>query len=409
MTHTSRPLTIVLGVTGGIAAYKAALVLRLLTEAGHEVRVVPTEDALNMVGAATWEALSHHPIATGIFENTEAVDHVKIAQEADLVLIAPATAHTIAKITAGMADNLLTAVVLATQAPLVIVPAMHTEMWLNAATQANIATLRERGVRVMEPASGRLTGSDTGIGRLPDPEDIVTFALAQTSPGESGDLAGRRFLISAGGTHEALDPVRFLGNRSTGRQGVALAAAAARRGADVTLLAANVAADVTQDLPEGVEVVPVVSARDLHTAVLDRLADVDVLIMAAAVADYRPENQAEHKHKKTGDDGLTLRLVQNPDILKAAVAAKRDGQVIVGFAAETGDESTDALTHGKQKAARKGADLLAINEVGVDRGFGDTPNYVTVVRPDGNVVTEGGGSKADVAGVLLDSIASELS
>lgn len=403
MTGSSRPRSIVLGVSGGIAAYKAALVLRLLTESGHDVQVVPTPDSLNMVGAATWEALSHHPVATGIFDNTDAVDHIRIAQRADLVLIAPATAQTIAKIAGGFADNLLTAIVLATRAPIVVVPAMHTEMWDNAATQANVATLRERGITVMEPATGRLTGADSGKGRLPEPADIVDFALGASDA--SDEFAGTSFVISAGGTHERLDPVRFLGNRSSGRQGVALAAEAAARGGDVTLLAANVTADVLAELPSNVTVVPVTSADDLHREVMARLADIDCLIMAAAVADYRPATSESAKMKKQGDAGLTLELVQNPDILKYAVEHKRPGQTIVGFAAETGDEHATALEHGLAKARRKGADLLAINQVGESAGFGDVPNHVVLVRPDGTRVAEGGGTKREAASVVLDAIA----
>lgn len=416
----SRPLSIILGVCGGIAAYKAAYILRQLTEAGHDVHVVPTPASTQMVGVATWQALSHHPVATGIFENTERVDHIALAQGADLVIIAPATATTIAKIASGMADNLLTAITLAASCPVVLAPAMHTEMWNNAATQANIATLKARGIHVCPPASGRLTGSDTGVGRLPEPADIVDFALAaigeripevkvtEREDGPDTQTAawqGLHVVVTAGGTREAIDPVRYLGNRSSGRQGIALAEAAAARGAHVDLIGANIERHLLDGLPAQVRHTAVTSAAELQDEVRAHAASADVVIMAAAVADYRPATCQETKHKKDGEAPLTLELVQNPDILRGLVRERRPGQIIVGFAAETGDAHHSALDLGRDKARRKGADLLAINAVGYERGFGDVPNEVTIVDSLGKTVSAGGGSKADVAEVILNAIA----
>lgn len=403
MTRTqSRPLRICYGVCGGIAAYKGAYLLRQFTEAGHDVTVMATESALQMVGAPTWQALSGKPVATDIFAGSTHVDHIRLASEADLVVIAPATANTIAKLACGMADNILTATVLATTAPVVIAPAMHTGMWENPATQQNVATLRARGMHVMTPASGRLTGTDSGIGRLPEPQAIAAYALASVAP-IPRDLEGKTVLVTAGGTREALDPVRYLANRSSGRQGVAIAAAAARRGAKVELLAANIAADVLALLPPEVQVDEVSSARELSAACQQAAASADVIVMAAAVADYRPAATSESKRKKTGDS-LTLELVENPDILRELVRAKRPGQIIIGFAAETGDEQKTAVQYGIEKARRKGADMLAINTVGANTGFGDTDNYVHLVTADGALLGEGGGAKSDVATVILDTL-----
>lgn len=398
----SRPLRICYGVCGGIAAYKGALLLREFTEAGHDVTVMATPSALHMVGAATWQALSGKPVATDIFAGSTHVDHIRLADEADLVVIAPATANTIAKLACGIADNMLTATVLATSAPVVIAPAMHTGMWENPATKHNVATLRERGIHVMTPATGRLTGKDSGIGRLPEPSAIAAYALASLQP-SAQDYCGTRMLVTAGGTREALDPVRYLANRSSGRQGVAIAAAAARRGAAVHLLAANVAPDVLAVLPPEVAVSEVSSARELAAAAHRHAPSVDVIVMAAAVADYRPAAVSESKRKKTGTN-LTLELVENPDILRELIAAKPPGQRIVGFAAETGDEKKTALEYGIEKAIRKGADLLAINTVGESQGFGDTDNYVHLVDASGTLHGEGGGAKSDVATVILDTL-----
>ena len=422
-------MRVVLGVTGGIAAYKAALVLRLLTEAGHRVRVVPTEAALRLVGRPTWEALSGEPVRTGVFDDAEHVDHVALGRSADLVLVVPATANTLARAAAGLADDLLTATLLTATCPVLLAPAMHTEMWRHPATAANVATLRARGVHVLDPDEGRLTGADSGAGRLPEPERIVAEALAlvggsgpapDTAPagtaGAASDRAtsdrtrtgwaGRRVVVSAGGTQEPLDPVRFLGNRSTGRQGVAIAAAAARRGAEVVLAAANVCSDVLAALPPGVRVEPVGTALELQDVVRREAAEADVVVMAAAVADFRPEAAAGAKMKKrAGQAPPALTLVENPDILPGLAADRpRAGQVIVGFAAETGDAEGDVLHHGRAKARRKGADLLAVNEVGAAAGFGDVGNTITVLDANGEVRGSSSGSKNEVAEGLLDHI-----
>ena len=422
-------MRVVLGVTGGIAAYKAALVLRLLTEAGHRVRVVPTEAALRLVGRPTWEALSGEPVRTGVFDDAEHVDHVALGRSADLVLVVPATANTLARAAAGLADDLLTATLLTATCPVLLAPAMHTEMWRHPATAANVATLRARGVHVLDPDEGRLTGADSGAGRLPEPERIVAEALAlvggsgpapDTAPagtaGAASDRAtsdrtrtgwaGRRVVVSAGGTQEPLDPVRFLGNRSTGRQGVAIAAAAARRGAEVVLAAANVCSDVLAALPPGVRVEPVGTALELQDVVRREAAEADVVVMAAAVADFRPEAAAGAKMKKrAGQAPPALTLVENPDILAGLAADRpRAGQVIVGFAAETGDAEGDVLHHGRAKARRKGSDLLAVNEVGAAAGFGDVGNTITVLDANGEVRGSSSGSKNEVAEGLLDHI-----
>jgi phosphopantothenoylcysteine decarboxylase / phosphopantothenate---cysteine ligase len=397
-------MRIVLGVAGGIAAYKAALVLRLLTEAGHDVRVVPTRAALEFVGRATWEALSGHPVSTEVFEDVADVPHVRLGREAELVIVAPATADLLARATHGRADDLLTATLLTATCPVVMAPAMHTEMWLHAATRANVATLRARGVHVIDPDSGRLTGADTGPGRLPEPEAIVAAALATVGTGGVRDLAGRRVVISAGGTREPLDPVRFLGNRSSGKQGVALARAAWARGAEVTLIGAN----LTVPAPAGVRLVPVGSTTELREAVRAAAVDADVVVMAAAVADFRPAAHAAHKIKKRLDGTVApVELVQNPDILAELAADRpRPGQVVVGFAAETGDEHGDVLHHGREKARRKGADLLAVNAVGDGLGFGTAENSVVLLDARGTEVGAATGSKDVVAHAIWDAVVS---
>ncbi|TRW46891.1 bifunctional phosphopantothenoylcysteine decarboxylase/phosphopantothenate--cysteine ligase CoaBC [Georgenia yuyongxinii] len=416
-------MRVVLGVTGGIAAYKAVFVLRLLREAGHRVRVVPTEAALRMVGRPTWEALSGEPVRTSVFDDAEHVDHVALGRGADLVIVAPATANLLAKAAAGLADDLLTATLLTVTCPVLLAPAMHTEMWQHPATRANVATLRSRGVHVLEPDSGRLTGADTGPGRLPEPATIVEAALgllghvtgaapsaaSPATPVPAGpDLAGRTVVVSAGGTREPLDPVRFLGNRSSGRQGVALAVAAAHRGARVTLVAANVE-DVILPREANVEVHQVETTLQLRDAVRAAATGADVVIMAAAVADFRPVASAGHKIKKTSGAPAPIELVTNPDILAELAADRlRRGQVVVGFAAETGDGQRGVLEHGREKARRKGADLLAVNEVGADLGFGDVPNEVTVLDAAGDVVARARGTKGDVAEALLDAVADRL-
>src|SRR5579859_5386758 len=348
---------IILGVGAGIAAYKACELLRLLTESGHRVRVVPTADALRFVGEPTWAALSGEPVTTDVWTGVSEVPHVRLGQSADLVVVAPATADLLARAAAGMAGDLLTATLLTARCPVLYAPAMHTEMWEHPATQANVAVLRRRGAVVLDPAVGRLTGADSGAGRLPEPSEIFAVALRLLDGAGSPDLAGRRVVISAGGTREEIDPVRFIGNWSTGTQGYALARTAVARGAEVTVVAANVALPD----PAGVKVVRVVSARDMQTAVMAAATDADVVVMAAAVADYRPEVRAEGKIKKDGQPPEPLRLVENPDIL-AGLAAQRDSQrpILVGFAAET-DTAEQAA---RAKLARKGCDMLVVNPVG---------------------------------------------
>jgi phosphopantothenoylcysteine decarboxylase / phosphopantothenate---cysteine ligase len=403
---------IVLGVTGGIAAYKACLLLRLFTEAGHDVRVVPTAAALEFVGAPTWAALSGHPVATTVWDDVHEVPHVRIGQQADLVVVAPATADLLARAAHGLANDLLTNVLLTARCPVLLAPAMHTEMWSHPATVANVATLRGRGVHVLDPASGRLTGTDTGPGRLPEPEEIAEAALALlTTPGaEAGDLAdradlaGRQVVVSAGGTREPLDPVRYLGNRSSGRQGVALARVAAARGAKVTLVAGPLEVPV----PDGVDVVRVGSALEMRDAVFVAAAAADVVVMAAAVADFRPAEVAEHKIKKASgsEDAPIVRLVRNPDILAELVARRPPGQVVVGFAAETGDEAGGVLRHAREKLARKGCDLLVLNDVSAGKVFGRDDTEVTLLYPDGRQSPVPAGPKEVVAEAVWDAVIS---
>ncbi|WP_313409942.1 bifunctional phosphopantothenoylcysteine decarboxylase/phosphopantothenate--cysteine ligase CoaBC [Aeromicrobium sp.] len=396
---------IVLGVTGGVAAYKAALLLRLFTEEGHDVRVVPTESALEFVGAATWEALSGNPVQTGVFENVQAVPHVKLGQTADLVVVVPATANTLARAAHGLADDLLTNTLLTARCPVVLAPAMHTEMWEHPATVANVATLRERGVLVIEPDSGRLTGADTGPGRLPEPEAIHALCR-HVLQGRPRDLVGRHVAISAGGTREFLDPVRFLGNRSSGRQGIALAEAALARGASVTLVAANVSVDV----PAGADVVRVVTTAELRDAMLKASESADAVVMAAAPADFRPASFAESKIKKQGDGvAPTIELVENPDILLELVRT-RSGRspVIAGFAAETGDASGSVLDHARAKLARKGCDVLVVNDVGSERVFGQPDNEVTILTADGAEQPVPRAVKADIAHAIWDVVVQRM-
>jgi len=399
---------IVLGVSGGVAAYKAALLLRAFTEAGHDVRVVPTPGALHFVGAATFEALSGNPVTTDVWSDVHQVAHVRIGQGADLVVIAPATADLLARAVAGRADDLLTATLLTASCPVVFVPAMHTEMWQHPATQANVATLRRRGAIVLPPAVGRLTGPDSGPGRLPEPEDIAALAFVVLRSGSAAlahDLAGRRVVISAGGTREPLDPVRYLGNRSSGKQGWALARVAAARGADVVLVAANV------DLPApfGVRVVPVGTAEELRVAMLAEATSADVVVMAAAVADFRPENPAASKLKKgSASEPASVPLVRNPDVLAELVTKRAPGQLVVGFAAETGDEEDDVLGHAQAKLARKGCDLLVVNDVSGGRVFGRPENAVVVLAADGAVLEVPPGSKDAVAAGIWAAVTARL-
>lgn len=487
-------MNIVLGVTGGIAAYKAVLLARLLVEAGHEVHVVPTEDALRFVGKPTWEAISRHPVTTSVHEDVPEVRHVALGQRADLVIVAPATANTIARMTAGLADDLLGTTLLATRAPVLIAPAMHTEMWMHPATQDNIAILRSRGVHLVGPDSGRLTGDDSGPGRMSAPEEIAArafdllgeaansatavgaaaaafapdpdtdavaasdtattafdamgllgddgagsvsddatvaigmadqpadgsqfaaeapwFAQEQGDPLPAQDLLGVRMLVTAGGTREPIDPVRYLGNRSSGRQGAAVAAAAALRGAKVVLLAANIDESLLAPVRElaGVRVVPVGSASELEEAANAAAAGAQAIVMAAAVADYRVAAPAAHKIRKEDSPGEapTISLVENPDILVGLVQQRIEEQIIVGFAAETVESEEELLERGLRKLARKGVDLLAVNAVGWEAGFESAENTLMVLDADGHVVTRSSGSKRQVADRLLDAVREEL-
>ncbi|GLI28811.1 phosphopantothenoylcysteine decarboxylase [Agromyces rhizosphaerae] len=393
-------MNVVVGITGGIAAYKAVGVVRELVLAGHDVHVVPTESALRFVGRPTLEAISRNPVHDELYEGVAEVRHVAIGQAADLIVIAPATANTIARLAAGLADDLLGNTVLASEAPLVIAPAMHTEMWGNPATQANVATLRARGVTVVGPAVGQLTGADSGPGRMEEPATIVAAALARaTAP--AGDLAGRRIVVTAGGTREPLDPVRFLGNRSSGRQGVAIADAARARGAEVTLIAANLEVDE----PAGCDVRHVSSAEELRAAVRAAAPGADVVVMAAAVADYRPAAVSEQKLKKDDSgDGLTLELVRNPDILAELGHEPHEGTVLVGFAAETEPDDERLLEVARAKREAKGCDLLVVNRVGWSEGFGTPDNAVMMIGASGEVVTRVNGDKLSVAHGILDMV-----
>jgi len=443
---------VVLGVTGGIAAYKACSLLRLLTEGGYDVTVVPTASALKFVGAPTWAALSGKPVPTDVWTDVHEVPHVRLGRHADLVVVAPATAHLLARAAQGLADDLLTNTLLTARCPVVLAPAMHTEMWEHPATVANVATLRSRGVRVIDPAWGRLTGEDTGQGRLPEPEDIFAVCrellsvvtpppascaettesatestqsggLAATRGAKAGVLAGLRVVVSAGGTREPLDPVRFLGNRSSGKQGYALAAVALARGAEVTLVSANVELPV----PEGVTLVPVHTAVELGEAVAKAAQESDVVVMAAAVADFRPAHYTDVKIKKsygpsdtadsvadrdTDQSAPTIELVRNPDVLAELVQSRGSAPspVIVGFAAETGDAAHTVLEHARDKLERKGCDVLVANEVGADKTFGQDANTVHILRRGVAAVTQTGPAPKDaVAATVWDVIQDVLS
>jgi len=395
---------IILGVGGGIAAYKSCELLRLLTESGHDVRVVPTPDALRFVGEATWAALSGQPVTATAWDDVHEVPHVRLGQAADLVIVAPATADLMARAAAGMSGDLLTAVLLTARCPVIFAPAMHTEMWQHPATQASVATLRGRGALVLDPAAGRLTGKDSGPGRLPEPAELLRVAvrvLARGTAGLAADLTGRQVVVSAGGTREELDPVRFLGNWSSGRQGYALAETAAARGAKVTLVAAN----VSLDDPAGARVLHVTSAAQLREAVREAALAADAVVMAAAVADYRPAARSEVKIKKTGAAPEPIRLVANPDILQELSADRlRPGQVIVGFGAET----DDLIANGRAKLAAKGCDLLVVNKVGPGVGFGVSDNAAVVLAADGTQTPVARGPKTALADVVWDLVAAAL-
>ncbi|MCW2813059.1 MAG: Phosphopantothenoylcysteine decarboxylase / Phosphopantothenate-cysteine ligase [Nocardioides sp.] len=400
---------VVLGVAGGIAAYKACELLRRLTESGHDVTVVPTASALEFVGAPTWAALSGKPVHTDVWSDVHQVPHVRIGQTADLVVVAPATADLLAKAAHGLADDLLTNTLLTARCPVVLAPAMHTEMWEHAATRANVATLRSRGVLVVEPAEGRLTGADTGKGRLPDPAELYEVCAEVLSRGTAlapADLAGRHVVVSAGGTREPLDPVRYLGNRSSGRQGYALARAAVARGAEVTLIAANV------DLPDpaGVTVVRVETTAQLRDEVVRAAAAADAVVMAAAPADFRPTGVSDAKIKKAADGSApTIELEQNPDILhEISTHRARPGSVVVGFAAETGDATGSVLDLARAKLARKGCDLLVVNDVSGGAVFGSPDNEAVVLGADGAVRDVPHGTKSALAHVIWDEVVARL-
>jgi phosphopantothenoylcysteine decarboxylase/phosphopantothenate--cysteine ligase len=397
---------IVLGVGGGIAAYKAVSLLRLLTESGHQVTVVPTRSALEFVGTPTWAALSGRPVTAEVWDDVSHVPHVTLAQEADLVVVAPATANLLSRAAHGVADDLLTSVLLTARCPVVMAPAMHTEMWDHPATVANVGTLRARGVLVVEPAEGRLTGVDTGKGRLPEPEALERFCRQVLARGADAplDLAGRRVVVSAGGTREPVDPVRFLGNRSSGRQGYALAVTAAARGAEVTVVSANV------ELPEpaGVRLVRVGTAAELRDAVLASAEAADAVVMAAAVADFRPAATAASKLKKDADAPTELPLERTTDVLAELVGQGRRDRLLVGFAAETGDHGAGWLELGRAKLAAKGCDLLVVNQVGDGLAFGTEDNAAVVLGADGLERAVAIGPKTDLADVVWDEVVSRL-
>ncbi len=397
---------VVVGITGGIAAYKAVGVVRGLVLLGHDVHVVPTEAALRFVGKPTLEAVSRNPVTSDLYDGVSEVRHVALGQKADLIVVAPATAHTLATMALGLSDDLLGTTILASRAPLVVAPAMHTEMWQHPATQANAALLRSRGATLVGPTSGRLTGTDSGPGRMAEVEDVIAAALAAVRPG-GRDLAGRRVVVSAGGTREPLDPVRFLGNRSSGRQGVALAVAARDRGADGVLVAAH----LEVPSPAGVRVVPVSTALEMSDAMASEADDADVVIMAAAVADYRPVAVSAGKIKKEeAGDALSVELVRNPDILQRlasdAAVPRADGtrRLVVGFAAETEEDPAELLRIGRAKLARKGCDLLVLNRVGWAEGFATEGNTITVLGRSGDTLAEASGSKEQVAHRILDVV-----
>ena len=469
-------MRIIVGIGGGIAAYKAAMLLRLFAKNGDEVIAMPTPNATKFVGVPTLEALSGNPVSTDVFDRVPEVNHVRQAEQADAVVIAPATADLLARLAAGRADDLLSSTVLTTHAPVILAPAMHTQMWEHPATQANVQTLRSWGYHVIEPAIGRLTGPDSGPGRMPEPEDIFAVALdviarfpkgqvhpvytpgyapteplytgteqermtaaraatltsallgqgdsSQAEPSQAsgvseslrGPLAGRLVVITAGGTREALDPVRFLGNRSTGKQGVALAEAARDLGATVHLIGANLEVPA----PEGVQVTRVVSALELREATLEASAAADVLIMSAAVADFRPAEFAEFKIKKSADseDAPVIQLVRNPDILREVVVRRQQAReagestlgpkLIVGFAAETGSAEKTPLELGREKLQRKGTDFLAVNTVGVNRGFGTDDNTITLLSTLNDEAPVFSGSKKELSMRLLEHVAAFL-
>jgi phosphopantothenoylcysteine decarboxylase/phosphopantothenate--cysteine ligase len=416
----ARRLTVVVGICGGIAAYKAVSVVRELVLRGHDVHVVPTEAALRFVGAPTLEAISRNPVHTSVFDDVAQVRHVALGQQADLIVVAPATAHTLAKLAHGLSDDLLGTTVLASTAPLVVAPAMHTQMWQAASTADNVALLRARGVVVVGPDDGPLTGGDSGPGRLSEPDVIVDAALAVAAGRAEEarrrdlagrDLAGRVVVVTAGGTREPLDPVRWLGNRSSGKQGLAVAREATARGARVVFVAAHVDDEVAAAVAQlaGVEVRTAGTAAELDVATTTAAEEADVVVMAAAVADWTPASVADAKLKKDdAGDRLTLDLVRTVDVLAGLVARRRTGQVVVGFAAETSTGRDDLIALGRRKLARKPADLLVLNQVGWAEGFGRDESVAVLLGREGAVVGESSGTKADTARALLDAVVSLL-
>ncbi|GAB2819366.1 bifunctional phosphopantothenoylcysteine decarboxylase/phosphopantothenate--cysteine ligase CoaBC [Alpinimonas psychrophila] len=407
----ARRLRIVVGVTGGIAAYKAVSVIRAFVLDGHHVDVVATAGALEFIGRPTLEAISRNPVHTELYDGVAEVRHVALGQSADVIVVAPTTANTLAGIAAGLAPDLLGNTILARRCPLVLAPAMHTEMWLNPATQANIDLLTSRGIVIIGPASGALTGTDSGAGRMSEPEEIVAAAYrasgwldARVTEKDTlilgvKDLLGKRVLITGGGTREPIDPVRFIGNRSTGRQSVALATAALERGADVTFIGANLEVQV----PVGARFIAVSSSAELQGALEREAESHDIVIMAAAIADYRPAIVSDSKLKKNAlGERSTLELVQNPDLLAALAANARPDQFIIGFAAETSDDKESLLALGREKLARKGCDALVVNGVGWDTGFGTEVNDVIILARGGDILVEVSGEKRAIAERILD-------
>ena len=402
--------TIVVGVTGGVAAFKAPIVVRECQRAGHDVYVAATRASLDFVGRSTWEGITSRPVAVDIAGEGRA-EHVELARVADLIIVVPATANSLARLAAGFADDMVSLTVLASDAPVVVAPAMHSNMWLAPATQANVKTLRERGVHVIEPASGALGSGDSGVGRLPEPEEIarVALELLEANNRASSALAGRTIVVTAGGTREPIDPVRFLGNQSSGRQGLAIASAAARAGAAVRVIAANIESALLAGLPSTVQVTRVGSALQMREATVSQVIDADALVMAAAVADFRPEAVSQSKMKKdpTNEEAPTIRLVRNPDILAEIGHSEKRPPLVVGFAAETGTEE-EILAYGADKAVRKGADFICLNRVGSGVGFGDVANDVRVLDANGHIVGRYVGSKDEVAAGLVGHMASFL-
>ena len=402
--------TIVVGVTGGVAAFKAPIVVRECQRAGHDVYVAATRASLDFVGCSTWEGITSRPVAVDIAGEGRA-EHVELARVADLIIVVPATANSLARLAAGFADDMVSLTVLASDAPVVVAPAMHSNMWLAPATQANVKTLRERGVHVIDPASGALGSGDSGVGRLPEPEEIarVALELLEAHNRASSALAGRTVVVTAGGTREPIDPVRFLGNQSSGRQGLAIASAAARAGASVRVIAANIESTLLEALPTGVRVTRVGSALQMREATIDQVTDADALVMTAAVADFRPEATSESKMKKdpSTEDAPTIRLVRNPDILAEIGHSDERPPLVVGFAAETGTDE-EILAYGADKAARKGADFICLNRVGERVGFGDVPNDIRLLDASGHITGRYVGSKDEVAAGIVGHMASFL-